>query len=139
MKRLPPLVLLMALAACNGESPTDPAAPAVRPTATAEFGDPVMIPPAIQLKPGETREVTVEAPWAYALGADFRSTSDAVATITGRIAPSSNTGIATITAHAAGRVELLVTIHNFGRPPGTRTIGTIIVAEGTLRRRSVGR
>jgi hypothetical protein len=131
VKRL--LILALIVLACNGRSPTEP-----ERRVQAEDAFPfAMEPAAVRLRPGQTRDVVIRAPSAYPLGVAFGSTDDAVIGVTGEIASGASEGVAHITAKAEGSAQVRLTVWNFGRPPGAREVGEVVVSSAPARRRSV--
>ncbi len=138
MRIFPAIVLLATALSCGDRAtPTEPLAidveSRVEPSAGQDF---VMTPGTVVLAPGASREVHIQAPWSYPLGVDFRSTDQSVAQVSGQIPQGGSEGVARITAIAEGSAQVLCVLYNFGRPPGSRVIGTIVVGWQRGRRRS---
>jgi hypothetical protein len=130
------LLGLLVLGCGRAASPTEPLDPFERSTVAvdAQPQDLAMLPAVAALEPGETIEAVIRGPWTYPLGVDFRSTDTSVLQVSGRIAPGSAEGVVRLTAVAEGRAQVLCLLYSFGRGPGTRVIGTIVVADSTRRR-----
>ena len=119
--------------ACNGASPTEPER-RVQSEDSIPF---VMEPAAVRLRPGQSRDVVIRAPWTYPLGVAFGSTNETVMSVTGGIESGASEGVAHITGNGNGSARVQLTVWNFGRPAGLHEVGTVVVSAAPARQRSV--
>jgi len=96
-------------------------------------------PQRIVLRPGDSTQVRVRAPWEYPLGVGFecRIPECAVAEISGSIPQGGSEGVITIKALQPGTARIVASIWNFGRAPGQAVVGFVRVEPEQSRRRSV--
>ena len=132
-----PILLVLLLAACNGDSPTEPLA---APQRAGTNADPVhrisITPDPVVVQPGRTFTAAINSEWPFGLGAQFRSSDPSIAMVSGSLEPGMTSTTVTITGVREGETLLYVIIPNFARPPGTGNVSPIHVRT-PLRRRAV--
>jgi hypothetical protein len=133
--RIAAALLAVLMVSCNWETPTQPTSSSAPSQAAADLGDLEMIPAEVTVAAGQTVDVVIRGPWTYPLGVGFGTTNKQVAQVTGGIPAGAAEGVAHITGLVSGESQAVCIVYNFGRPPGMRTTGRIVVGAGPHPRR----